>query len=64
MSYPSGSSVKAVDNRTRLPQNQPSEGGEVLVENDWRDSRCIVTPLGKSRSFVIRYMVGQAHIIR
>jgi hypothetical protein len=36
----------------------------MLVKNDWRDSRCIVTPLGKSRSFVIRYMVGQAHIIR
>jgi len=26
MSYPSGSSVKATDNRTRLPQNQPWEG--------------------------------------
>jgi hypothetical protein len=63
MSYPSGSSVKAVDNRTRLPQNQPWEGREMLVENDWRDSRCIVTPLGKPGSFVIGYTVGQAHII-
>jgi len=26
MSYPSGSSVKATDNRTRLPQNQPRVG--------------------------------------
>jgi hypothetical protein len=35
----------------------------MLVENDWRDSRCIVTPLGKSRSLVIGYVIGQAHII-
>ena len=35
----------------------------MLVENDWRDSRYIFTPLGKSRSLVIGYMVGQALII-
>ena len=63
MSYLSGSSVKAVDNRTRLPQNQPWEGVEMLVKNDWRDFRSNVAPLGKSRSLVIGYMIGQAHII-
>jgi hypothetical protein len=35
----------------------------MLVENDWRDSRCIVTPFGKSRLLVIGYMTGQALII-
>ena len=36
----------------------------MLVENDWRDSRCSVTPLGKSRSLVIVTWLAKPHIIR